>query len=83
MPFILSGVCSPSEANYCSNPFEVLSEFELAKGSGGQQDEHKMKPYFRRVGRRVRHDLPYKYMILLCFYFFLVEKKISAFFFLL
>ena len=24
-----------------------LSEFELAKGSGGHQDEHKMKPYFR------------------------------------
>ena len=24
LPFILSGVCSPSEANYCSNPFEVL-----------------------------------------------------------
>ena len=24
MPFILSGVCSPSEANYCSNPFEVF-----------------------------------------------------------
>ena len=22
--FILSGVCSPSEANYCSNPFEVF-----------------------------------------------------------
>ena len=24
LPFILSGVCSPSEANYCSNPFEVF-----------------------------------------------------------
>ena len=24
MPFTLSGVCSPSEANYCSNPFEVF-----------------------------------------------------------
>ena len=24
-PIILSGVCSPSEANYCSNPFEVFS----------------------------------------------------------
>ena len=47
-----------------------LFECELAKGSVGQQDEHKMKPYFQRVGRRVRHDLPYKYMILLCFYFF-------------
>ena len=23
LPFILSGVCSPSEANYSSNPFEV------------------------------------------------------------
>ena len=22
--FVLSGVCSPSEANYCSNPFEVF-----------------------------------------------------------
>ena len=22
LPFILSGFCSPSEANYCSNPFE-------------------------------------------------------------
>ena len=25
LPFILSGVCSPSEANYCSNPFEVFT----------------------------------------------------------
>ena len=25
MPFTLSGVCSPSEAKYCSNPFEVFS----------------------------------------------------------
>ena len=25
LPFELSGVCSPSEANYCSNPFEVFS----------------------------------------------------------
>ena len=24
MPFILSGFCSPSEANYCSNPLEVF-----------------------------------------------------------
>ena len=24
LPFILSGVCSPSEANYCSIPFEVF-----------------------------------------------------------
>ena len=24
LPFILSGVCSPSEANYCSNPFKVF-----------------------------------------------------------
>ena len=24
LPFNLSGVCSPSEANYCSNPFEVF-----------------------------------------------------------
>ena len=24
LPFILSGVCSPSEANYCSNPFEIF-----------------------------------------------------------
>ena len=24
LPFILSGVCSPSETNYCSNPFEVF-----------------------------------------------------------
>ena len=24
LPFSLSGVCSPSEANYCSNPFEVF-----------------------------------------------------------
>ena len=24
LPFILNGVCSPSEANYCSNPFEVF-----------------------------------------------------------
>ena len=24
LPFILSGVCCPSEANYCSNPFEVF-----------------------------------------------------------
>ena len=24
LPFILSGFCSPSEANYCSNPFEVF-----------------------------------------------------------
>ena len=27
MPFILSGVCSLSEANYCSNPFEVFVLF--------------------------------------------------------
>ena len=26
-PFILSGVCSTSEANYCSNPFEVFLTF--------------------------------------------------------
>ena len=26
MPFSLSGVCSPSEANNCSNPFEVLTD---------------------------------------------------------
>ena len=26
LPFILSGVCSPSEANYCSNPFEIFTE---------------------------------------------------------
>ena len=26
LPFILSGVFSPSEANYCSNPFEVFSQ---------------------------------------------------------
>ena len=25
LPFILSGVCSPSEANYCSNPFVFLN----------------------------------------------------------
>ena len=25
LPFILSGVYSPSEANYCSNPFEIFS----------------------------------------------------------
>ena len=24
MPLILSGVCSPSPANYCSNPFEIF-----------------------------------------------------------
>ena len=24
MPFVWSGVCSPSEVNYCSNPFEVF-----------------------------------------------------------
>ena len=24
MPLILSGVCSPSSANYCSNPFEIF-----------------------------------------------------------
>ena len=30
LPFILSGVCSPSEANYCSNPFEVFFiEFKM------------------------------------------------------
>ena len=27
LPFILSGVCSPSEASYCSNPFEVFYLF--------------------------------------------------------
>ena len=33
LPFILSGVCSPSEANYCSNPFEVLSKaLSLVRG---------------------------------------------------
>ena len=31
LPFILSGVCSPSEANYCSNPFEVFL-FSNAQG---------------------------------------------------
>ena len=31
LPFILSGVCSPSEANYCSNPFEVSSKICLHK----------------------------------------------------
>ena len=25
MPFIFSGVCSPSEGDYCSNTFEVLT----------------------------------------------------------
>ena len=36
-PFILSGVCGPSEANYCSNHFEVLfsiysvKKFDLEK----------------------------------------------------
>ena len=29
MPFILSGVCSPSEANYCSNPFEVFFSISI------------------------------------------------------
>ena len=24
LPFTLNGVCSPSEANYCSNPFEIF-----------------------------------------------------------
>ena len=24
LPFILSGICSPNEANYSSNPFEVF-----------------------------------------------------------
>ena len=24
LPLILSGVCSPSSANYCSNPFEII-----------------------------------------------------------
>ena len=27
LPFILSGVCSPSVANYCANPFEVFLYF--------------------------------------------------------
>ena len=27
LPFTLSGVCSPSEANYCSHPFEVFMKF--------------------------------------------------------
>ena len=38
LAFILSGVCSPSEANYCSNPFEVFIRFLKA-------DSKKRKPF--------------------------------------
>ena len=70
---------------YCTNTiFHIVGHFFIWIWIGKEEwrmDEHKMKPYFQRVGRRVRHDLPYKYMILLCFYFFFGWKKISVFFF--
>ena len=31
LPFILSGVCSPSEANYFSNPFEVFCWYSFSR----------------------------------------------------
>ena len=40
MPFILSGVCSPSEANYCSNPFEVFPDTpEIVEVEDVKRDE--------------------------------------------
>ena len=40
LPFILSGVCSPSEANYCSNPFEV--NFYTLQSARVKQCNHAM-----------------------------------------
>ena len=59
LPFILSGVCSPSLANYCSNPFEIFIRF-LIKDDAVQKCDWRDKKVLIQPAENIEASNPSK-----------------------
>ena len=55
LPFILSGVCSPSEANYFSNPFEVFCWYSFSRNYIHEFFLSKVSKRLRLMWQRVKN----------------------------